>query len=177
MRHIAVIVSGAGETASHQSVATSVPVIVVGCSAMPPEFSNPEAGAAVAWILIGVSVAGMMMTVINLRNAGLWLLRIRGRRAGGVVSEIEIVTGPNGEVLRRPVIAFTTEDGRDVVGSPVLFRARMRLRKGSAVRISYARRRPTRMVVHGYDFRLREPIYAAAGLAITVGIVTTFMPR
>jgi Protein of unknown function (DUF3592) len=145
---------------------------------MRPEFIFPEAGAALAWILIGASVAGMMTTLINLRNAGLWLLRIRGRRARGVVSAIEIVTGTNGEALRRPVITFTTEDGREVVGSPVLFRARMRFRKGSAVRVSYARRRPTRMVVHGYDFRLREPIYAAAGLAIAVGIFTTFfMPR
>lgn len=142
---------------------------------MASDITNLVYSPAVAWTLIFASVAGMMVTLANLRNARLWLLRIHGRQASGVVREIEIVTSPNGEVLRRPIVAFRVEEGTEVVSSPVLYRPRLRLHKGSTVHLSYARRRPTRMIVHGYDFRLREPIYAAVGLVIAVGIVATYL--
>jgi hypothetical protein len=122
-----------------------------------------------------VSAAGFMTTLINLRNARLWLLRIGGRRASGVVSKIEFVTGANGEVLRRPVVAFSTRDGTEVVSAPVLYRESVRLDKGSAVDLSYARGRLTRIVVHGYDFRLREPIHATAGLGTAIIVGVTYL--
>jgi hypothetical protein len=141
-------------------------------SAMPADGAGLAHHPAVAFALIMVSAAGFMTTLLNLRNARLWLLRIGGRRASGVVNKIEFVTGANGEVLRRPIVAFSTQDGAAVVSAPVLYRESVRLDKGSAVDLSYARGRPTRIVVHGYDFRLREPIYATAGLvtAVIIGV-------
>jgi hypothetical protein len=122
----------------------------------------------VAYPLIMVTVIGFATALINLRNLDRWLIRLIGRRATGVVSDIEIVHPPTGEVLRRPVIAYTGLDGRPATGSPSVFRTRLTLEKGSPVRVSYLRRRPARLVVHGYDFRLREPVYAALGLALAL---------
>lgn len=134
---------------------------------------DPDGGSEfLALLLIFITITGPliggMVTLMSLRNARLWLLRVCGRKASGVVSRVEIVTSPNGEVLRRPVVAFRTEDGSEVAGTPVLFRTSTHLSKGSPVEVSYSRRRPTRLVVHGYDFRRREVVYASIGLVIMI---------
>jgi hypothetical protein len=137
-----------------------------------PEFTlahNPF----VAWFLIFVTVAALFATAVNLRNVRLWLLRATGRRAPGVVTRIELVTGPTG-VLRRPLITFTTGEGRQIVSAPVLYRPRTALTEGSAVTVSYAPRNPARVVVHGYDFRAREVVYAAAGVAVAIVVSTVY---
>lgn len=45
---------------------------------------------------------------------------------------------------------------------------------GTSVRVSYAAKRPERMVVHGFDVRVREPVYAAASLAIAIAVTVAF---
>lgn len=142
---------------------------------MAQDLTNLVYSPPVALTLIFVCVAGLLVTFVNLRNARLWLLLIRGRRATGVVRKIEIVTGSNDEVLRRPIVAFRVEEGTEVVSSPALFRPTLQLDKGSTVHLSYAPRRPTRIALHGYDFRLREPIYAAVGLVIAIGIAAIYI--
>lgn len=137
-----------------------------------PEFTlahNPF----VSWFLIFVTVAALFATAVNLRNARLWLLRATGRRAPGVVTRIELVTGPAG-VLRRPLVAFTTGDGRQIVSAPVLYRKRTALDEGTAVTVSYLARKPDRIVVHGYDFRVREVVYAATGVAVAILVFTMY---
>jgi hypothetical protein len=126
--------------------------------------------AGIVTVLTMATVASLIMTLINLRNGRSWLVRLLGQRAAGVVANIEMVTQPTGEVLRRPVITFTTADGRVVEGTPVVYRQSVSLRKGAPVSVSYVRRNPSRMVLHGYDFRLREPVYAVAGVVIAVVI-------
>lgn len=129
---------------------------------------------AVALTLIMVSAAALIAAVMSLRNAHLWLRLVTGRRASGVVTEIGIITSATGEVLRRPIVMFSTEDGTEVVTAPVLFRKSVQFAKGAAVTVSYVRRRPTRIVVHGYDFRLREPIFAVLALLTAIGIAATY---
>jgi hypothetical protein len=138
-----------------------------------PEFTlahNPF----LTWFFIVVTVAALFATAVNLRNVPLWLLRATGRRAPGVVTRIELVTGPTGAVLRRPLVAFTAGDGREIVSAPVLYRPRTALDEGSAVTVSYAPRNPARVVVHGYDFRAREVVFAAAGVAIAIVVSTMY---
>jgi hypothetical protein len=143
---------------------------------MPPSSDNPDVAhqPAVAFFLIMVTVAALAMTLINLRNARSWLLRVIGRRVSGVVANIEIVTSPTGEVLRRPTVAFTTEEGRQMVGAPVVYRESVVLAKGSPVIVRYARRNPSRMVVRGYDLRVREPVYAVLGVVIALCVATAY---
>lgn len=129
---------------------------------------------AVAWFLIVAVVAALFTTVINLRNVRLWLLRATGQRAAGVVTQIEMVPGSAGAVLHRPLVTFTTADGREISSGPVLYRPRIALAKGSVVTVSYTPRNPTRIVVHGYDFRTREAVYAALGVAVAIGISTAY---
>jgi hypothetical protein len=82
--------------------------------------------------------------------------------------------GPTGTVLRRPLVAFTTGDGRQIVSAPVLYRPRTALSEGSAVTVSYAPRNPARPVVHGYDFRVREAVYATAGVAVAIAVSSVY---
>ena len=92
-----------------------------------------------------------------------------------MVVNIEIVTSPTGEVLRRPTVAFTTEKGRQMVGAPVVYRESVVLAKGSPVIVRYARRNPSRMVVQeGYDLRVREPVYAVLGVVIALCVATAY---
>lgn len=129
---------------------------------------------AVAFALIMVSAAGFITALINMRNVRQWLLRVAGRRASGVVDRIEVVTSSTGEVLRRPVVTFRTEDGTEVVSAAVMYRTSVPFAKGAEVVVSYARRRPGRIAVHGYDVRIREPVYAALGLLTAVVIGTVY---
>ena len=73
-------------------------------------------------------------------------------------------------MLRRPIVAFTTSTGEQIVGSPVLYRKSAGLTKGAAVTVSYAAHNPARIVVHGFDFRYQEVVYALLGAAIAIGI-------
>lgn len=143
-------------------------------SRMPTEDFDLANNPFVAWFLIVVSVAALFATVVNLRNVRLWVLRATGRRARGVVTRIELVTGSTGKVLRRPLVAFTTGDGTQIVSAPVLYRPRSRLDEGSAVTVSYAPQNPNRIVVHGYDFRAREVVYAGAGVAVAIVIASRY---
>jgi hypothetical protein len=118
---------------------------------------------AVAWFLLFVVVGGVVMTLGNLRNVGVWLLQVNGKRADGVVEEIEFVTGENFAPMRRPVVAFTTDRGQRVVGSPALYRKSSSLAKGMAVPVRYAAANPERMVVPGFGLRYRELVFAAIG--------------
>jgi hypothetical protein len=125
-------------------------------------------------ILLCALLLCLFSTVVNLRNARLWMLRLAGVATSGVVDALEIVTNANGEVLRRPRVKYTTRDGRALRASPVVFRARSPIVIGTSVRVTYAVKRPERMVVHGFDFRAREPIYAAASLALAIAIVAMY---
>jgi hypothetical protein len=125
---------------------------------------------AVAQFLVAVVVAGGFTTLVNLRNARLWLLQVTGTRADGVVESMEFVTGDGFERLRRPVVAFTTHRGERVVGRPALYRRSTALAAGMTVAVRYAAGNPARMVVPGYGFRYREPVYACIGAAVAIGI-------
>ena len=92
----------------------------------------PSHNPFVSWFFILLTVGALFATAVNLRNARLWLLRATGRRAPGVATRIELVTGPGG-VPRRPLVAFTTGDGRQIVSAPVLYRKRTALAEGTAV--------------------------------------------
>jgi uncharacterized membrane protein YbhN (UPF0104 family) len=125
-------------------------------------------------ILVCVLLLCLFSTVVNLRNARLWMLRLAGVSTSGVVDALEIVTDANGEVLRRPRVKYTTKDGMAIRATPMVFRATTPIAIGASVRVSYAAKRPERMVVHGFDFRVREPVYAAASLAIAIAIVAVY---
>jgi len=129
---------------------------------------------AVGLIAAGIALAGLFVTIISLRNSRIWLLQLTGRRAAGVVRAMEIVTSPNGEVLRRPQVAYTVV-GDTVVASPLIFRSASKLDKGSAVQVRYAKAQPTRMVVPGYGFRRSELIYAVAGIAVAIAITAWYL--
>jgi len=129
---------------------------------------------AVMMIMIGVLLLCLFATVVSLRNVGLWVLRFRGVQTVGVVEAMEIVTESNGEVLRRPRIAYTTKTGSPVHSTPVIFRPRSALETGSAVRVRYAAERPERMVVTGYDVRVREVVYASAGLVAAIAVAVGY---
>jgi hypothetical protein len=125
---------------------------------------------AVAWFLLFVVLGGVVMTIANLRNAGVWLLQVSGERADGVVESMEFATGENFEPLRRPVVAFATARGERVVGKPALYRKSTSLAKGMTVPVRYAAGNPQRIVVPGFGFRYRELGYAIVGVAIACGV-------
>jgi hypothetical protein len=110
------------------------------------------------------------MTLVNLRNAGVWLLQVTGKRADGVVEAMELVTSEDFEPMRRPLVAFTTDRGERVVGRPALYRKSTSLAKGQPVPVRYAARNPARMVVPGFGFRYREPVYAGVGAIVAIAI-------
>jgi hypothetical protein len=131
---------------------------------------------AIAWVLLFVVVGGVVMALGNLRNVSVWLLQVTGKRAEGVVEAMEFVSGENNEPMRRPVVAFTTDRGRRVVGRPALYRKSTTLAKGMTVPVRYSAGNPERMVVPGFGFRYREPVFAAIGAttAIVVSAVYFF---
>jgi hypothetical protein len=49
-----------------------------------------------------------------------------------------------------------------------LYREKIKLGRGDHVRVSYNPRKPQKVAVHGYDFRLREPLGSIAGLLLSV---------
>lgn len=127
---------------------------------------QPRPGYSLAWLaMFGIAV-GAFVVLVGLRNVGLWLLGLTGTRADGVVDRIEISNGPL-DAARRPVISFTARDGRPFTARPAVYRKRCRLTAGERVRISYLGRNPGRIVIHGYDFRLREPATSIAGLLVS----------
>jgi hypothetical protein len=111
-------------------------------------------------VLLFVVVGGVVMALGNLRNVGVWLLQVTGNRAEGVVDAMEFVSGENNEPMRRPVVAFTTDRGRRVVGRPALYRKSTTLANGMTVPVRYSAGNPERMVVPGFGFRYREPVFA-----------------
>ncbi|HZD98517.1 MAG TPA: DUF3592 domain-containing protein [Micromonosporaceae bacterium] len=131
---------------------------------------------AVGIIAAGIAVAALFVTVISLRNSRIWLLQLTGRRADGVVRAMEIVTSPNGEVLRRPQVAYVVAATGDiVVASPLIFRTASKLDAGSAVAVRYAKAKPARMVVPGFGFRLSELIYAVGGIAVAIAVTAWYL--
>ncbi len=131
---------------------------------------------AVGLIAAGIAVAALLVTIISLRNSRIWLLQLTGRRAAGVVRAMEIVTSPNGEVLRRPQVAYTVAaTGATVVASPLIFRTASKLDTGSAVQVRYAKTRPARMVVPGFGFRASELIYAVGGIAVAIAVTAWYL--
>jgi hypothetical protein len=129
---------------------------------------------AMQMIMLGVLLLCLFGTIVSLRNVRLWMLRMAGVATSGVVDSLEIVTASNGEVLRRPRVRYTTQTGASVTAMPVVFRARSPIEIGTMVRVSYAARRPERMVVHGFDARTRELVYAAASLAIAIVVMVLY---
>ena len=130
---------------------------------------------AVGLIAAGIAVAALFVTIVSLRNSRIWLLQLTGRRAAGVVRAMEIVTSPNGEVLRRPQVAYTVATGDTVIASPLIFRTASKLDKGSEVQVRYAKTRPARMVVPGFGFRSRELVYAVGGIAVAIAITVWYL--
>ncbi|HKD96114.1 MAG TPA: DUF3592 domain-containing protein [Micromonosporaceae bacterium] len=127
-----------------------------------------------AWVAVFMSVVGGFIVLVGLRNVGLWLLGLTGTRAEGVVERIEVSNGPL-ESTRRPVVSFTTREGHRVTARPALYRKRCKLATGQRVEVSYLGRNPQRMVIHGYDFRLREPATSVAGVLVTVGAIWWYL--
>lgn len=114
-----------------------------------------------------VTVGGLLTFVIGIRNAAIWMRQLTGATTDAVVSKIEVTTGPRG-ATRRPYVEFMTLDGNIVEAPSVLYREKIRIDKGDWVRVSYSRRNPVRIAIHGYDFRLREPIGSLAGIVTAV---------
>ena len=125
---------------------------------------------AVAWFMLFVVIGGVVVAIANLRNIGVWLLQITGKRAEGVVESIEFVTGDNFDPMRRPVVAFTTGRGERVLGRPALFRKSTHLAKGMTVPVRYAAGKPERIVVPGFGLRYREPVYAGIGVSTALAV-------
>ena len=121
--------------------------------------------------MIGVQIGALFMCLSNLRNARLWWLLLRGRPATGVVRAMEIVSDSSNVVLRRPKVEYATETGQTLTAAPTVYRTKTLLAAGDMVRLAYARRRPARIAVHGFDFRPSELAWAVTGLAVAV-IVT-----
>jgi hypothetical protein len=136
----------------------------------PPVVTSLIHQPAVAWILLGVVLGGVVMAVANLRNIGIWLIQVNGNRADGVVESMEFVTGEDFEPMRRPVVAFTTGRGERVVGRPALYRKSTSLAKGMTVPVRYSAGRPERMVVPGFGFRYREPVFAGIGVSTALAV-------
>lgn len=90
-----------------------------------------------------------------------------GAKTNATASKIEFRTGPRGAV-RRPYVTFTTADGKQVEAPSVLHREKIELSKGDGVRVSYNVRNPHKVAIHGYDFRLREPVGALLGIALAI---------
>jgi len=130
---------------------------------------------AVGLIAAGIALAALFVTIVSLRNSRIWLLQLTGRWATGVVRAMEIVTSPNGEVLRRPQVAYTVATGDAVISSPLIFRTASKLDKGSEVQVRYAKTRPARMVVPGFGFRSRELVYAVGGIAVAIAITVWYL--
>lgn len=141
---------------------------------MLDERVDPAHQPAVALILLMAVVGALFMTGVNLRNSRLWWLQLFGRRADAVVTLIEFAGGSTGAAPRRPVVSFTTEEGEQVVTKPSLYRTSVAFTKGSLVKVSYAARNPSRIVVHGFDFRASEPVYAVVGLVIAAFIAKQY---
>jgi len=129
---------------------------------------------AMTMIMLGLVCLCLFSTVVNLRNVRLWMLRLAGVATSGVVDSLEIVTVSNGEVLRRPRVRYTTQTGAAVTAMPVVFRTKSPIEVGTMVRVSYAARRPERMVVHGFDARVRELVYAAVSLGVAIAAIVVF---
>lgn len=85
-----------------------------------------------------------------------------------------MVTSPNGEVLRRPVVRFRTSDGTEVESAPVMYRTSVPFDKGAQVGVSHSKRRPNRIAVHRYDVRKREPVSAGLGLLTALVVLTVY---
>jgi hypothetical protein len=130
---------------------------------------------AVGLIAAGIAVAALFVTIISLRNSRVWLLQLTGRRASGVVQAMEIVTSPNGEVLRRPRVAYTVDSGTEIVSAPLIYRTSSSLVKGSPVRVRYAKAKPGRMVVPGFGFRRSEIVFAVLGIAVAIAVTTAYL--
>lgn len=135
--------------------------------AMEPDLAHQP---AVAMFLLFIVVGGLVTTIVNLRNADLWLLQIIGRRADGVVEAMELVTGQDYQPMSRPIVAFTTDQGERTVGRPALYRQSPSLAKGMTVAVRYATGNPARIVVPGFGFRYREPVYACLGMLVAISI-------
>ncbi|HEY9483338.1 MAG TPA: DUF3592 domain-containing protein [Micromonosporaceae bacterium] len=130
---------------------------------------------AVGLIAAGIALAALFVTIVSLRNSRIWLLQLTGRRAAGVVRAMEIVTSPNGDVLRRPQVAYTVATGETLIASPLIFRTASKLDKGSEVQVRYAKTKPARMVVPGFGFRHRELICAVGGIAVAIAVTAWYL--
>jgi hypothetical protein len=120
--------------------------------------------------MLGIVLAGVFTVFGNLRNVGVWLLQLRGKRADGTVEAVEFVSSENFQSMRRPVVAFTTERGERIVTKPALYRKSMRWAKGMTVPVRYASGKPERMVVPGFGLRYREPVYAIIGALVAIAV-------
>ncbi len=146
---------------------------------MDPSIENNDLLHQPAMIVImaGILLLCLFAAVVNLRNARLWMLRLRGTGTSGVVQAMEVVTDPNGEVLRRPRVAYTTPAGAAVTATPLVYRPRSALDVGASVRVRYAQRRPERMVVYGFDVRIREMVFAALSVAVAIAVIVGYFAR
>ncbi len=87
---------------------------------------------------------------------------------------MELVTGDDFQPLRRPVVVFNTRGGERVVARPALYRRSTRLTAGMTAAVRYAASNPARIVVPGFGFRYREPVYASLGAAVAIGILVLY---
>jgi hypothetical protein len=99
-----------------------------------------------------------------------WLLQVHGERAEGTVESMEFVSSENFEPMRRPVVMFTTDQGERVVGRPALYRKSTTLAKGMTVPVRYSAGNPERIVVPGFGFRYREPVFAGIGATTALAV-------
>lgn len=132
-----------------------------------------ENNPVVRWLMVFASVLGVIIAVRGLRRLPSWFLLMSGTKATAVVTKLEIL-GSNGEKrpLRRPFVAFTTADGRQVTASPAFYRPRCAKTTGDTVEVRYDARKPERVAVSGFDFRAGELVPVAAGILLTVATVS-----
>ena len=132
-----------------------------------------ENNPVVRWLMAFASVGGVIIVIRGLRRIRSWMLLASGAKAAATVATIEY-TGSNGErsPLRRPLVSFTTADGRQVTAAPAFYRPRCAKAKGDAVEIRYDARNPERVAVSGFDFRAADLVPVAAGILVAVVTVS-----
>lgn len=137
--------------------------------AVAPDPVVADTNPVVRWLMVFASGLGVIIAVRGLRRIPSWILLMSGTKAAATVTKVEI-RGSNGErrPMRRPFVAFTTADGRQVTTSPAFYRPRCAKAAGEAVEVRYDARKPERVAVGGFDFQARELVPVAAGILLTV---------
>ncbi|WP_405791838.1 DUF3592 domain-containing protein [Streptomyces sp. NBC_01506] len=121
----------------------------------------------------GVGAAVFVIGFVGLRRS--FALRRDGVRAAGQVVRLKTTSNGQGGSIHRPVVGWTTADGRSMEVESEYGRSWVgRFRPGTPVRIRYDPRRPERMRIEGYGhgvqmvFMLVGTAFMAGGISVAV---------